>query len=131
LIGRSFYDTTSGPEEFAYIPDDFLPLLEAKRVESDKPLGKPARSAEHDHIKPVSGHILADACTLLAGRRMGLVGIDAHFFSYPGKYPVTENFLIALLDTADLLGLAQRPFAGTRGNLPVPANRPRKHLVEY
>ncbi len=103
LIGRTFYDTPSGPEEFAYIPDDLLPLLEAGRVKRDQPLGRAARPAEHDHILPISDHILADACTTLAGLRMGLAGIEAHFFPYPGKYPLTDNFLKVLLDTAGLL----------------------------
>ena len=47
LIGRTFYDTPSGPEEFAYIPDDLLPLLEAGWVKRDQSLGRAARPAEH------------------------------------------------------------------------------------
>lgn len=103
LIGRAFYDTSSGPEEFAYIPDDFLPLLKSGQVKTSQPLGREARPAEHDYVFPVSDHILADACTMLAGMRMGLEEIDIHLFSYPGEYPHNAKFLQALLNATGLL----------------------------
>ncbi len=103
LIGRTFYDTPGGPEEFAYIPDDYLPLLAADQIKADRLLGRAAHAGEHDHVWSASDRILADACTLLAGMRMGLSKIDAYFTSFPGKYPLSAEFLKALLDAAGLL----------------------------
>lgn len=104
LIGRTFFDTPSGPEEFAYVPDDFLQVLEADQAQSRQPLGRAAHAAEYSHILPISDRILADACTLLAALRMGLQEVNDHFSSYPGQYPLTELFLKMLLDSARLLG---------------------------
>jgi hypothetical protein len=104
LIGRTFFDTPSGPEEFAYIPDDILRLLETDQVQIHEPLGRAAHAAEHGHMLPASDRILADACTMLAALRMGLQEPDAYFSSYPGQYPITGIFLKALLDAAGLLG---------------------------
>ncbi|UCF27067.1 MAG: hypothetical protein JSW42_10515, partial [Chloroflexota bacterium] len=103
LIGRTFYDTLSGPEEFAYIPDDYLPLLAADQIKADRLLGRAAHAGEHDHLWSASDRILADTCTLLAGLRMGLSEIDVYFTSFPGKYPLSGEFLKALLDADGLL----------------------------
>ena len=102
LIGRTFFDTASGPEEFAFIPDDLLPMLDATQLTSGQILGREAYSAEHAYVLPVSDRILADACTLLAALRMGQPDVQTHFSAYPG-HALSPRFLEALLSISDLL----------------------------
>lgn len=79
LLARAFFDTQKGPQEFAYIPDDLLALLNRKerkeeKVESGKslePLGRPASPGEKGREILANDHILDDATTLLAALRMG------------------------------------------------------------
>jgi hypothetical protein len=79
LLARSFFDTEKGPQEFAYIPDDLLSLLN-REVHEDKkedkkddlePLGRPASPAEKGREVPANDLILDDATTLLAALRIG------------------------------------------------------------
>jgi len=92
LLARAFFDVPAGAQEFAYIPDDFIPLIhhkghEAHKMEKDKalvsfvplvvkqgdePLGRLASPKEREHPLPVSDRLLDDATTLLAALRMGL-----------------------------------------------------------
>lgn len=82
LVARAFFDTPSGPQEFAYIPEDLLPLIpreereeESKNspvVQQGKPLGRPASPKEREQILTASDRILDDITTLLAALRMGL-----------------------------------------------------------
>ncbi|MEK6222062.1 MAG: hypothetical protein N2D54_07415, partial [Chloroflexota bacterium] len=69
LLGRAFYDTPEGPQEFAFIPIDFIPLMPNFSAEESSSLSRPAAPAERAHIIPASDNILDDACTLLAGLR--------------------------------------------------------------
>lgn len=70
LIGRAFFDTSNGPQEFAYIPDDLLGLVPAGTGAASPSLGRAAAPAECAHPIPVSDHLLDHACTLLAALRM-------------------------------------------------------------
>ncbi len=73
LLGRAFLEGERGPEEFAYIPDEFLAILpEPPAAETPGPPGRPATAAERAHPRPVSDRILENATTLLAGLRLGL-----------------------------------------------------------
>jgi hypothetical protein len=91
LLARAFFDTIKGPQEFIYIPDDLLELIndevllpsnEVKEEFSDRllelgennpaPLGRPATPAERVHIIAANDRVLDDATTLLAARRIGL-----------------------------------------------------------
>lgn len=72
FISRSFFDTPTGPEEFAYIPDDLLALLPFAEETSPQPMGRPATPEERQHIIPASASVLDHACTLLSALRMGL-----------------------------------------------------------
>ncbi len=95
LTGRAFFDGPSGPEEFAYIPEDILPLLPLPRDSAAVPLGRPATPAEREHVIPVSDRILDDATTLLAALRLNLS--PAPTLSCPAA------FLQALFSSAGLL----------------------------
>jgi hypothetical protein len=92
LLARAFFDTEKGPQEFAYIPDDLLELLnnifyeeEAEEtsaspvkpsnlpnvVETTEALGRPASPGERGRDILASDLILDDATTYLAAVRMG------------------------------------------------------------
>lgn len=74
LLARAFFDTPSGPQEFAYIPDDLIPLLRPlfPGEESAIPaLGRPARPNERAYVLPFSDALLDDLTTLLAALRLG------------------------------------------------------------
>src|SRR5215212_2417005 len=76
LLARAFFDTKKGPQEFAYIPDDLLALLdhEEQEVESKsvEPLGRAASPGERGQETPAHDFILDDATTLLAALRRGI-----------------------------------------------------------
>ena len=96
LLARAFFETEKGPQEFAYIPDDLLVIInhEEKKKEREKmpsrELGRAAIPAEKAHVIPSNDHILDNATTLLAALRLG----------YETK---PDPKLIALLRTAGLL----------------------------
>ena len=77
LLARAFFDTETGPQEFAYIPDDLFSLIQAGRGGSrsaptkDEPLGHGATPGEKYHILSADDHIIDDATTLLAALRLG------------------------------------------------------------
>jgi hypothetical protein len=103
LIGRTFFDSPSGPEEFAYIPNDLMPLLHTNQAILIESFGRAALPAEHSLTNTVSERILADACTMLAALRMGLSGEQIPLSDYPGCYPLNSESLKALLAASDLL----------------------------
>jgi hypothetical protein len=70
LIGRAFFDTPAGPEEFAYIPDDLLALMPPVQYPRSPSLGRLATPAERATVLPASDRILDDACTMLAALRI-------------------------------------------------------------
>ncbi|MBE3118534.1 MAG: helicase-associated domain-containing protein [Candidatus Atribacteria bacterium] len=99
LLARAFFDMPAGAQEFAYIPDDLIPLIHHKGhdpqrtgasehkgekdktlvsfvpfvvKQGDEPLGRLASPKEREHPLPASDRLLDDATTLLAALRMGL-----------------------------------------------------------
>src|SRR6266540_6346711 len=72
LIGRAFLNLSPGnePQEFAYIPDDLLPLLPTLRGDAPPPLGRPATPNEAAFPLLAKDRILDYACTLLAALRL-------------------------------------------------------------
>jgi hypothetical protein len=106
LVGRAFFDGRTGPEEYAYIPEDLVPLLPVPRSEGAEALGRPARPAEYAHPIPARDWILDDACTLLAGLRLGLaeeVIRSAWRTSLLSPFPLSPPPLTVLLSAAGLL----------------------------
>jgi hypothetical protein len=104
LLARAFFDTKKGPQEFAYIPDDLLSLLnhkereeqEAKKQEREntEPLGRAASPGEKGQEIFANDSILDDATTLLAALRLG---IEAPETKIPTKV------IQALLQSANLI----------------------------
>ena len=118
LLARAFFDTKKGPQEFAYIPDDLLALLDREEEEqesleeseSPEPLGRAASPAEKGQAEfPANDLILDDATTLLAALRLGME---------PPETRIPTNVLQGLLQSAKLL----------KGNVPQP--EPVKAFLE-
>ena len=75
LLARAFFETDKGSQEFAYIPDDLLLLIESRK-EGEPPipaqaLGRPASPGEKGKEILADDFILDDTTTLLAALRMG------------------------------------------------------------
>ena len=76
LLARAFFETDKGLQEFAYVPDDVLLLVESRKAGGERPdtteaLGRPASPKEKGREIPADDSILDDATTLLAALRMG------------------------------------------------------------
>lgn len=99
LIGRAFFNDPAEPQEFAYIPDDLLDLVQPSPALGPALLGRKATAAERAHPIPVDDRILDHACTLLAALRLGMdvTALPAAHWDFP---PQT---LLKLLQAADLL----------------------------
>lgn len=115
LLARAFFDTPSGPQEFAYIPDDLLVLIhheghkehKGKSMEKNlmsfvpfvvnqegESLGRLATPTERAHVILADDRILDHACTLLVALRLGIE---------PPELSVPEIVLIELLAAAKLI----------------------------
>jgi hypothetical protein len=101
LLARAFFETKKGPQEFAYIPDDLLLLLngmegEEKGEESQsvEPLGRAASPGERGQEILANDFILDDATTLLAALRLGIE---------PPEMRIPANVLQGLLESANLI----------------------------
>ena len=103
LLARAFFDTKKGPQEFAYIPDDLLSLLDREESEepeqvaepeSAEPLGRAASPGEKGQEIPTNDLILDDATTLLAALRLGME---------PPETRIPVNVLQSLLQAANLI----------------------------
>jgi len=122
LLARAFFDTPSGAQEFAYLPNDLMPLIhplvrpggaKGKKPTASKtppapeppeePLGRPATPIERTEIILASDRILDDACTLLAALRLGWEGVPR-----PENLSVPEKVLREIL-VADGLIADQGP----------------------
>ena len=77
ILARAFFETDKGSQEFAYIPDDLLPLITRRGGRPSAPtiniktLGRPASPTEKGTEIPADDSILDDATTLLTALRMG------------------------------------------------------------
>jgi hypothetical protein len=115
LVARAFFDTKKGPQEFAYIPDDLLALLDHEEEEniaeseSVEPLGRAASPGERGQEVPATDLILDDATTLLAALRLGIE---------PPETRIPTNVLQGFLQSANLI----------KGNVPQP--EPVKAFLE-
>lgn len=109
LIGRKFFDTRDGLEEFAYLPDEFLSIFSSGQPDSPQVYGRAALPAETKVPFPVSDRVLDDACTLLAAIRARIPGEEIPLSTYVGPYPLTVIALKQLLRAVGLLDETGRP----------------------
>lgn len=117
LLARAFFDTPAGAQEFAYLPEDLLPLLHpvvnpegprgkksmAAKISPvprppEEPLGRPATPIERTEIVLATDRILDDACTLLAALRLGWEGVPR-----PANLSVPQNVLREILVVSGLV----------------------------
>lgn len=102
LIEHAFFDTPSGVQEFAYIPDDLLPLVHIQQekqgvpaaVDHVAPYGRPATRNEAACPHPPSERLLDDATTLLAALRLGFP---------PPQSPIPVEVVREFLQAAGIL----------------------------
>ena len=77
LLARAFFETDKGSQEFTYIPDDLLSLIESREAGdesaaiSTEALGRAASPKEKGREILANDFILDDATTFLAALRMG------------------------------------------------------------
>ena len=107
LIGRAIFPGDNPPQEYAYIPEDLLELLQPMADGEDSPPGRPASPAECAHPLPASDRILDHATTLLAAQRVGLPleSLPARDWSIPAP------LLLELLKAARLMDDGGLPVA--------------------
>ncbi len=115
LLFRAFFSTDKGPQEFAYIPDDLLPVVQGWEQKEEKiptsmmagefatppeALGRGATPGEKKLILAATDRVLDDATTLLAAFRSG-------------HETPTDPRLLTLLAVA---GLISGPARAAKGN---------------
>ena len=77
LIAKAFFESDKGSQEFAYIPEDLLEIINEVNVESAplpssaEALGRPATPVEKAFETPVNDFVLDDATTYLVALRIG------------------------------------------------------------
>ncbi len=99
LLGCTFFDTPTGPQEFAYLPDDLAGRIRAlihppPAGDDLPPLGRAATPEERAYVLPPFDYLLDDATTLLAALRMGMTTPPT---------AASVDFVLALLRAARLL----------------------------
>ena len=130
LIARAFFDTSGGPQEYAYIPDDLKEVLPGFLPASpvSTPLSRPAAPAERAHTFPANDHILDHATTLLAALRTGFE--PGQITELCASWPVESRTLLSLLHSAGLISPDNTPLSGpTRAFLEAPRNKALSLLV--
>jgi len=111
LIARGFFETETGPQEFAYLPDDLrdliMPILNPERSPNPEVefLCRVATPREREEILPKPWFLLDQICTLLAAVRSGL-DPSPHL---PGATEPEVGFYQALAIAAGLLEGPQGP----------------------
>lgn len=105
LIGKAFLDLPPEPQEYAYIPQDFIDLLPPESFSQDLPPGQPASPAETAVKRLASDAILEHATTLLAALRveLPLESIKTDNWHYP---PMP---LLQLLQSAGIVDRRNQP----------------------
>jgi hypothetical protein len=117
LIARAFFDTSTGTQEFAYIPDDLLeiiknelitetkaerkdnlPAIPGKQTPSGSAPGRPASQKEKGQRVLSCDRLLEDATTILAAMRMGM-GMEKYSTHIPAQ--VVMDFLSAAKITGE------------------------------
>jgi hypothetical protein len=104
LIGRAFLGAKGEPQEYAYIPEEFMQW--AKPTEQKPSLHpRPATEVETKFPLKASDRILDEATDLLAALRMGKT-VNGEKSTYQLSY---TRFIQSLLSSASYLGDEQQP----------------------
>lgn len=104
IIGRAFFETDDGPQEFAYIPKNLTEVFPSLTPAQSPILSRPATPAERKHALTANDNILDDATTFLAALRIGL-DIDNNI----DYVQIPTSTLMALLRAAKLIDKKNQP----------------------
>lgn len=127
LIGKTFLNLPPEPQEYAYIPDDLLELMNPIPSSQPEPLGRPASPGETAHPLPANDLILDRACSLLAALRSGLALPEQE----TQDWAPSAAQLTALLRSAGLIDTAGVPLPEpTRAFLEAPRAEALAWLVK-
>jgi hypothetical protein len=107
LLARAFFDTSKGPEEFAFIPDDLLVLMPEGSTANPPIMGRLASAAEHARVVLATDHLLDHACTMLAALRLGN-GLPESWMMPIGEV-LTSIFMKVILSAGGLLDESGMP----------------------
>jgi hypothetical protein len=107
LVARAFFDTSAGPEEYAYIPDDLLERIPALASDDAPHMGRLASAQEYAQVFLANDRILDHACTLLAAMRLGIPLPDT-FFTYSGE-ELSPAILTSILAGCGIMDPAGKP----------------------
>lgn len=130
LVGRAFLNMppSSEPQEYAYIPEDLLPLLPTLRSDLPLPLGRPATPKESGRPILANDRILDHACTLLAALRLRLEEEALEKLPLGG---IPSKVLKGLLRAAHLLDYDNVPHPErTRAFLEAPRGKALARMVQ-
>ncbi|MBE0697470.1 MAG: hypothetical protein IH586_11160, partial [Anaerolineaceae bacterium] len=130
LIGRAFLNLPpeTEPQEYAYIPEDILPLLPTLRGDIPPPLGRPATPNEAAIPHLANDSILDHACTLLAALR---VKMDEDELSRLKLGGIPLEALKGILKAAHLLDYDELPDPeSTRAFLEAPRGKALAKLAQ-
>jgi hypothetical protein len=107
LLARAFFDTSKGPEEFAYIPDELLILIPGGSPTNSHTPGRLAASTEYARMTSASDHLLDHTCSMLAALRLGSELPET--WAMPIGEELTSTFMRLLLSAAGFLDEAGMP----------------------
>jgi len=107
FIAMAFFDSPTGPQEFAYIPDDLLNCIPQAAVTDTVLLGRRASALEYAAVSLADDRILDHACTLLAALRLG-ISLGNPFTTQAGE-ELTPRVLVSPLSASGLLDDAGMP----------------------
>ncbi len=98
-IGRAFFESGRGIREYAFLPDEFLALVEGIVPPQAEIFSSPAADDNIVLLQRTDGRILDHTCTMLSLMRSGLP-VDEQHFTDPS---VPLDFLTALLSEMDMV----------------------------
>lgn len=99
LIGRAFLNIKDEPQEFVFIPDEFLFLV---KPHHSKIINVSVNSISSSLVIPkkfVNDNLLHNACTMLAGIRKGMSESEIQ----PFLQEIPYQFIFGLLKTANII----------------------------
>ncbi len=98
IIGRAFLNFKNEPQEYAYLPDEIIDLVQPYAVSQKSDLARIASPGEILVTKLTDDSILNDSCTMLAAIRKGIHHQPIHHMQRSGS----EEFLLQLLRCANI-----------------------------
>ncbi|GMR09546.1 MAG: hypothetical protein BMS9Abin28_0365 [Anaerolineae bacterium] len=123
LMAKAFADSTRGPQEYGFVPDDLLDKMPEMSRPERRPLGEPVSPPKQ--IIPSNAYAVDDATTILAAhRRAG--ELDRRWLSDFLRQPDSLALIEGLLQEADVIGSPER----IREFLQMPRGRALRLLQE-